>query len=115
MSTQVVVARLTGLVGRATELRQLLTERALVVRAEPGCAGYEVAELLDEEPATFLIVQTWTSVDAMRAHFSTDTHASYQHQVDELLARPSEVVVHDVATTTHPAASTSATDPGRFG
>jgi quinol monooxygenase YgiN len=114
MSSQVVVARLAGLVGRAAELRQLLTDRALVARAEPGCAGYEVAELLDE-PATFLIVQTWTSGEAMRAHFASDAHASYQHQVDELLARPSEVVLHEVATTTRPAASTSATGPGRFG
>ena len=115
MSTQVVVARLAGLVGRTAELRELLADRALVARAEPGCTGYDVAELLEEEPATFLIVQTWTSAESMRAHFATDTHASYQHQVDELLARPSEVVLHEVATTTHPAPSTSATDPGRFG
>lgn len=114
MSTQVVVARLAGLVGRTAELRQLLSDRALVARAEPGCSGYEVAELLDE-PAAFLVVETWSSPEAMRAHFASDTHASYQNQVDELLARPSEVVLHAVATTTHPAASTSATDPGRFG
>jgi quinol monooxygenase YgiN len=111
---QVVVARLAGLTGRATELRQLLADRARAVRAEPGCSGYEVAERLDE-PATFLVVQTWTSGDAMRAHFASDAQAVYQHEVDELLARPSEVVLHDVASTTRLAASTSATDPGRFG
>ncbi len=114
MSTQVVVARLAGLTGRAAELRQLLAERAADVRAEDGCAGYEVAELLGE-PAAFLIVQTWTSREAMRAHFSTEAHATYQHAVDELLATPSEVVLHDVAATTRPSASTSPTDPGRFG
>jgi quinol monooxygenase YgiN len=114
MPTHVVVARLAGLTGRAAELRRLLSDRARVVREEPGCAGYEVSELLDE-PAIFLVVQTWTSGDAMRAHFGSDAQASYQHEVDELLARPSDVVLHEVASTIRPAASTSATDPGRFG
>jgi quinol monooxygenase YgiN len=114
MSTQVVVARIAGLSGRAGELLQLLADRARVVRAEPGCERYEVAELLDD-PATFLVVQTWASADVMRAHFASTDHATYQHAVDELLARPSEVVLHEVATTTRPAPSTSPTDPGRFG
>jgi quinol monooxygenase YgiN len=114
MPTQVVVARLAGLTGRADELRRLLADRARVVREEPGCSGYDVAERLDE-PAGFLVVQSWTSGDAMRAHFRSDAQASYQHEVDELLARPSEVVLHEVASTIRPAPSTSVTDPGRFG
>lgn len=114
MSTWVVVARIAGLAARMTELRRLLADRSHAARAEPGCAGYEVAELVDE-PATFLVVETWESAEAMRAHFASDDHASYQHQVDELLARPSEVLVHEVASTTRPAPSTSPTDPGRFG
>ena len=114
MSTQVVVAKLAGLTGRAAELRQLLTDRATVARNEDGCLGYLVAERLDE-PVSFVIVQTWASIDTLRAHFSTDAHASYQHAVDELLATPSEVVIHEVASTTHPSAGTSPTDPGRFG
>jgi quinol monooxygenase YgiN len=114
MSEAVVVARIAGLAGRLPELRRLLADRALAARAEPGCAGYEVAELLDA-PATFLVVETWASRDAMRAHFASEAHASYQHEVDELLARPTEVLVHEVASTTRPAPSTSATDPGRFG
>jgi quinol monooxygenase YgiN len=114
MSDQVVIARIAGLAGRTTELRQLLADRAIAARAEPGCAGYEVAELLDD-PATFLVLETWTSPEEMRAHFASDAHASYQHQVGALLARPSEVLVHDVASTTRPAPSTSPTDAGRFG
>jgi len=114
MSTQVVVARLAGLTGRATELRQLLGDRALAARAEPGCVSYEVAELVDE-PAVFLVVQTWTSADAMRGHFTSEAHASYQHDVDELLALPSDAVLYEVAATTRPSPSTSPTDPGRFG
>ena len=104
MSNQVVVARIPGLAGRIAELRALLSDRAAVARREPGCLGYEVAELLDE-PATFLVVETWASADAMRAHFGTAEHATYQQQIGELLARPSEVVLHDVATTTRPSAS----------
>jgi quinol monooxygenase YgiN len=114
MSVHVVVARVAGLSGRVGELRRLLADRAPAARAEPGCRGYEVAELLGE-PATFLVVETWASADAMRAHFASAAHATYQHAVDELLARPSEVVVHEVAATVRPAASTSPVDPGRFG
>jgi quinol monooxygenase YgiN len=114
MRTHVVVARIAGLAGRASELRQLLADRALAARGEPGCEGYEVAALLDE-PATFLVVETWRSLDDMRAHFTSEAHAAYLHQVDELLVRPSEVLVHDVASTTRPAPSTSPTDAGRFG
>ena len=114
MSEHVVVARIAGLAGRLPELRQLLAERAAAARAEPGCAGYEVGELLGE-PAAFVVVQTWSSAEAMRAHYASAAHASYQHRVDELLARPTDVLVHEVASTTRPAASTSPTDPGRFG
>ena len=74
--TQVVVARLAGLTGRAAELRQLLSDRARDAHTEDGCSSYEV---------------------------------------DELLATPSEVVLHQVASTTRASASTSPTDPGRFG
>jgi quinol monooxygenase YgiN len=114
MSTHVVVARMAGLAGRAAELRTLLTDRAQVSRGEPGCVGYDVAELLDE-PVTFLVVEMWASTDAMRAHFGSPDHAAYQLAVGELLARPSEVALHDVGRTTRPAPSTSPTDPGRFG
>jgi quinol monooxygenase YgiN len=114
MSTQVVVARISGLAGRVDELRALLAERAVEVRAEAGCVGAEVGAVLDE-PAEFLVVQTWASADSMRAHYRTDAHADYQHAVGELLARPSTVVMYDVAATTRPSASTSPTDPGRFG
>jgi quinol monooxygenase YgiN len=114
MSTQVVVARISGLAGRADELRALLADRAAEVRAEPGCVGAEVGALLGE-PADFLVIQTWASGDAMRAHYASDAHADYQQAVGELLARPSTVVMHDVANTTHLSPSTSPVDPGRFG
>jgi quinol monooxygenase YgiN len=114
MSTLLVVARVTGLVGRAAELRELLVDRAAAARGEPGCLSYDVAESL-EEPAAFLVVHAWRSTEDMRRHFGSDAHADYQHAVDELLARPSEVVIHSVDSSTRPAPSTSATDPGRFG
>jgi quinol monooxygenase YgiN len=114
MSSHVIVARIPGLAGRVAELRTLLADRAATTRAEAGCDAYDVAELADE-PATFLVVQAWASPEAMRAHFSSLDHATYQHAVDELLARPSEVVVHEVTASTRAAPSTSATDPGRYG
>ena len=114
MSAYVVVARVPGLAGRVGELRALLADRAVAARAEDGCDAYDVTEVVGD-PGTFLVVHAWSSEEAMRAHFASSDHATYQHAVDELLARPSEVVLHEVAASTRPAASTSPTDPGRFG
>ena len=114
MSSHVIVARIPGLAGRAAELRALLADRAEAARTEAGCDAYDVAELVDE-PATFLVVQAWASPEAMRTHFSSPEHATYQHAVDELLARPSAVVVHELSASTRAAPSTSVTDPGRYG
>jgi quinol monooxygenase YgiN len=114
MSACVVIARIPGLAGRVGELRALLADRAVAAGAEDGCDGYDVSEVVGD-PATFLVVETWASREAMRAHFASPDHATYQHAVDELLARPSEVVIHEVAASTRPAPSTSPTDPGRYG
>ena len=32
----------------------------------------------------------------MRAHFASEAQATYLHRVDELLARPSEVLIHRI-------------------
>jgi quinol monooxygenase YgiN len=99
----VLIAEVHGLVGRLPELRTLLAGLAAGAREDPGCESYHVA--FREEPGECLLVSTWKSEAALRAHYRTDAYLRYRGQVGELLARPSDVVVH------HVSASVRARDP----
>ena len=50
----------------------------------------------------------------MRAHFASAAQATYQHQ-SRVLALPSDVVLHDVATDAPCGEHLPPTDAGRFG
>jgi quinol monooxygenase YgiN len=90
MSTQVVVARLEGLTGRAAELRTLLADRAQVVRAEPGCAGYDYAvDML--EPDLMRVRELWRDEQALKDHFATPHMAAFLKGLRDL--RPVSVIV----------------------
>jgi quinol monooxygenase YgiN len=95
----VLVAEVHGLAGRASELRQLLADLAASTREDPACLGYHVASL--DEPGELLLVATWTGEEALRAHYRTAAYDRYRRAVGELLARPSDVVVHGVSSTVH--------------
>ena len=99
----VVVAEVHGLVGRLPELKALLADLAESTRREPGCRSYHVA--FPDEPGECLLVGLWSGEAALRAHYRTDGYLHYRGQVGELLARPSDVVVH------HVSATVSARDP----
>ena len=43
----------------------------------------------------------------MRAHFASPAYGSYVAAVTDLLTRPSDVVIHDLAGTVHPIADLS--------
>ena len=108
----VLIGEMHGLVGRHSELERLLAELAAGTRQDPDCLGYHVASL--PEPGEYLIVATWRSEAAMRAHYSTPVYARYRTAVGELLARPSDVVVHRISSTVH-ARDPNPPEPGLFG
>src|SRR3954452_24938873 len=95
----VLIGEMHGLVGRHAELEQLLGELAAGTRGEPDCLSYRVASL--PEPGEYLIVGTWRNEDALRDHYRTPSYARYRGAVGELLARPSDVVVHRTSSTVH--------------
>ena len=108
----ILIGEMHGLVGRHAELEQLLTELAASTRENPDCLRYDVASLL--EPGEYLIVATWRNEAALRAHYSTPAYARYRGAVGELLARPSDVVVHRIGSTIH-ARDPNPPEPGLFG
>ena len=87
-----LVAELHGLVGRQSELRELLDALADGAREEPGCASFRV--LAAEEPGEWVLLAAWSDEEALRAHYRTGHYRRYRDAVGPLLARPSDVVVH---------------------
>jgi quinol monooxygenase YgiN len=108
----ILIGEMHGLVGRHAELEQVLDELAAGTRDEPDCLAYHVASL--PEPGEYLIVGTWRDEAALRRHYSTPAYARYRSAVGELLARPSDVVVHRVTSTVH-ARDPNPPEPGLFG
>jgi quinol monooxygenase YgiN len=106
---RLLVAKLHGLAGSLQELRALLDELAARARAESGCVSFSV--LTAEEPAELVVISGWSDEQALRAHYATPHYRRYREQVGLLLARPSDVVVHEIAATSR-ALDPSPPEPG---
>jgi quinol monooxygenase YgiN len=108
----ILQAELHGLVGRAAELQALLADLAAASRDEPGCEGFRV--LAAEEPGEVMLLSFYVDETALRGHYGTSHYRRYRDRVGELLARPSDVLVHRVSNTIH-ARDPNPPDPGLFG
>lgn len=93
----IVVAEIHGLAGRAAELAALLATLAKGSVDELGCGAYRVLET--GEPGEYVVISEYSGEAAVREHYTTDHYRYYRAHVDELLARPSDVVVHHVSQT----------------
>ena len=109
----ILVADVHGLAGLADELRALLTDLAAGANGEPGCVGFRVLAA-DGGPGEFVVLNSWLSEGALRAHYGTAHYRRYRAEVGPLLARPSDVVVHHLSATIH-AEDPDPPDPGLFG
>ena len=103
--TVVAVARVHGIAVAHADLVALLRRTAAAARAEPGCRSYDVAEALDGADE-FVVVHAWDNAGALEAHYRGTAHEAYQHDVFGLLARPSDLVIHQVSSSERPV------DPG---
>jgi quinol monooxygenase YgiN len=112
MSSRLLIADIHGLAGRADELQRLLEDLTAAARGEAGCISFRV--LRDEEPGEFVLTAQWHDEDAMRAHYTGAAYTRYRAAVGELLARPSDVTVHQVAESVR-ALDPNLPDPGLFG
>ena len=108
----ILVADVHGLVGRRAELRALLSELAAGAHGEPGCVSFRV--LGADDPGELVLLASWASENALRAHYETAHYRRYREYVGPLLARPSDVVVHRLAATVHPR-DPNPPDPGELG
>jgi quinol monooxygenase YgiN len=103
--TVVAVARVHGIAAARRELVELLRRTATAARGEAGCRSYDVAEALDGADE-FLLLHAWDDEASLEAHYRGPAHQAYQRDVFGLLARPSELVIHQVSSSERPV------DPG---
>ena len=77
------------------ELVRLATARA---RAERGCESCQAAEDV-ETPNDFVIVEQWASMEAQYEHFRNPQFGELMGSLDDLLAGPPDISIHEVAST----------------
>jgi len=107
-----LVAEVHGRTALELQLRALLRELADASHAEPQCVDFRV--LAAAEPGEFVLLGSWNSETAMREHYDTSHYRRYHDQVQPLLARPSDVVVHHISVTVH-AVDPNPPEPGLLG
>jgi quinol monooxygenase YgiN len=89
-----VIAVLTAKPGKREEVLKHFRANVPAVRAEKGCIEYGAA--IDAEPAlpvqtkwgpdTFLVIEKWESLEALKAHAAAPHMAAYAAKVKDLLA-----------------------------
>ena len=89
-----VVAVITAKPGRRGEILQAWRQILPAVRAEKGCIEYGAAVDADNALAiqakwgrdTFLVIEKWESMDALKAHAAAPHMAAYGAKTKELIA-----------------------------
>jgi quinol monooxygenase YgiN len=89
-----VVAIITAKPGRREELLKLFRANMAAVHAEPGCAEYQPFVDADgfggfQAPVgadAFVVLETWESADALKAHAAAPHMAAYGRASKELIA-----------------------------
>lgn len=98
------ITRIHGIAGRRDELRALMRETEAATAQEPGCRLYRFAATLDD-PDEYVHVQEWADEAAWTAHQAAPAFRDYQQALFDLLARPSEMTIHQGGTVTRPTPS----------
>lgn len=89
-----VIAIITAKPGMRDSILQHARANLAAVRAEKGCIEYGVAVDADPAPSmqtkygpdTFLVVEKWESMDALKAHAAAPHMAAYAAKVKDMIA-----------------------------
>lgn len=89
-----VIAVITARPGKRAAILEAFRANVPNVRAEQGCIEYGAA--IDADPAlpvqtsygpdTFLVIEKWQSIDALKAHAAAPHMAAYAAKTRELVA-----------------------------
>ena len=89
-----VVAVITAKPGKREEILRHFRANVPAVKAEKGCIEYGPAVDAENAPGsqtkcgpdTFLVIEKWASMDALKAHAAAPHMAAYAAKVKELIA-----------------------------
>ena len=89
-----VLAVITAKPGQRAEVLKAFNANVPAVRAEKGCIEYGAAVDAEGAPSlqtrygadTFVVIEKWESLDALRAHAQAPHMAAYAAKVKDLLA-----------------------------
>jgi quinol monooxygenase YgiN len=99
--TVIAIGRVHGIASARAPLVELMRRTAAAARGEPGCLSYDIAEAVDGADE-FIVVHEWEDRAALAAHYRGAAHTAYQQGLHGLLARPSDLAIHEVASTERP-------------
>ena len=91
--TVLAITRIHGIAGRREDLRALMRDTEARVAEEPGCRMYRFAATLDDADE-YVNVQEWEDEATFDAHQRSPAFREYQRGLFDLLARPSDMVLH---------------------
>jgi quinol monooxygenase YgiN len=99
--TVIAIGRVYGIASSRAQLVELMRRTAAAARAEPGCRSFDFAEAIDGADE-YVVVHEWDDRAALAAHYDGPAHEAYQQGLFGLLARPSDLAIHEVASTERP-------------
>lgn len=105
----IALADMYGISGRRSELVALLERAEQGAASQPGCRRYTFAASVSD-PDRFVLVSEWDDRESLDAHYRSERFAAFQFGLDGLLARPSEMTIHDAGAAVRPV-STLPMDP----
>jgi quinol monooxygenase YgiN len=99
-----VVAVITAKPGKREDVLKAFRANVPAVRAEKGCVEYAAAVDAEGAPSiqakygedTFVVIEKWESLDALRAHAHAPHMVTYAERVKPLLA---ERIIHVLSPT----------------
>jgi quinol monooxygenase YgiN len=90
-----VIARAKAKTGKERELEQELRAVVSPTHEETGCLRYALHRSM-EDPASFMVIERWTSKQALDQHLSTPHVQTLFKKVPSLVAAPPEISVFEL-------------------
>jgi quinol monooxygenase YgiN len=92
------IVRVSVRPGRRDAWLELVRMATAQARSEEGCESCRASEDL-ETPDDFVIVELWANMEAQYQHFSNPEFGELMGRLEDVLAGPPDVSIHEVAST----------------
>jgi len=93
-----VIATMRAQPGKEAALQAQLLSLVAPTRTEAGCIEYDLHRLQDD-PSTFVMIEHWTSREALDAHLGTPHLLALGAALPDLLRSPLELQLLDTVST----------------